>query len=86
MTDKLKENGIDIVDNGGDKISNCYHSNCYHSNCYTVTSNEPLSKEFIISLRDFGLLGYGQEFYIRQEELKDNKYVVKIVNYVDSSD
>ena len=41
--------------------------NCYNATFYKVTSVKQLSKEQIEGLRDLGLLGSGQEFFIRSK-------------------
>ena len=58
---------------------------CYNAQEYEISAPEQLSNEFIIQLWEFGLLGYGQEF-----EIKDSwfyyKYIVHVEARVDSSD
>lgn len=80
LMELLSTNGIYITFSDGAKISNCYHSNCYD-----IVSDRSLSKDFIMLLRDLGLLGYGQECYIN-EKPANGRFNYKIVNYVDSSD
>ncbi len=48
--------------------------NCYYGSSFTLTSTRPLDMEDIKKIRDTGLIGHGQEFYIRGQ-LIDNKLV-----------
>lgn len=42
---------------------------CYSSSTYIVTATNPLDAEQIAALRTVGILGYGQEFYIRGQQI-----------------
>jgi hypothetical protein len=44
--------------------------NCYSASDYIVTTTQPLDQEQIAALRDAGFLGYGQEFYIRGQQIE----------------
>lgn len=48
--------------------------NCYYGSSYTITALHPLDMEDIKKIRDAGLIGYGQEFYVRGQ-LVDQKLV-----------
>jgi hypothetical protein len=49
-----------IENGGGSKLGNCYYSHGYK-----ITSRHKLSGDTIKGMRELGLLGYGQGFYIR---------------------
>lgn len=44
--------------------------NCYSSSDYIVTATHALSADEINALRAAGFLGYGQEFYVRGQEVE----------------
>lgn len=48
---------------------------CYNAHSFRVTSNRPLKSEDFKSLRDAGVLGYGQEYRVSPAEKKELRYV-----------
>lgn len=53
------------IENGGGRQL----GNCYSASTYLITALRPLDSEQIMALRKAGVLGYGQEFYVRGQEV-----------------
>jgi len=54
-----------VVHEGGGKIGNCYHSNSHK-----VMSMHRLTDEQLLTMHRMGVIGSGQEFYVRSKEEK----------------
>jgi hypothetical protein len=63
--------------------------NCYSARRYRVTSTQRMARKEIEALREAGVLGHGQEFYIRSrcdgQEEPAGKDVVPCVTVVDGA-
>jgi hypothetical protein len=81
LREELGKNGIEVKPAGGATLGRCYEA--MH---YEIHSGEELPNTFIRTLRDLGLLGYGQEFFVRFSTKRGDKYVVNTEARVDSSD
>jgi hypothetical protein len=59
---------------------------CYNSQQYILSAFEEISTEDIQQLRKDRLLGYGQGMQIGQQIISENKWMVVVTDYIDSSD
>lgn len=67
-----------IEDVGGGKLGNCYYGTTYR-----ITSRHQMGDDQIHALAKAGVLGYGQEFYIRKRVEPAGEDELKCVVYVD---